>query len=238
MGSPASRRTALLATAFAVLLLVVAAVGELIPRLLRSEPAIVGTPVPSGLRAPVPVPLEPGQEACINDVPVTPDSERVRLGLRLGGAWPSPPLRVSIAGDGYRETATVRQPERWDPLLETDVDPPARTVAASVCVRNVGDVATELDATADPRVLQRTRARVDGAEMPAAFMLTFTEAQPSNALQGLPETIERAATFSWLGPWAFWVLLALAGVGVPVLVLTAFHGALRDADPPDPPAEG
>lgn len=225
-----SRRTALVSITLAVVLLLLVTAWRVLPRLERELHPTVGTPVPTGMRAPAPIELRPGQQACVENVVFDPAGERLNLYLLPGVSWPTPPLDVTLDAPGYAVSERVRQTERWDPHLAIPVEPPRRATTGSVCVRNAGRVTTALDATADPRVLQTRRARLDGAELATAFLITFSAQERSTPAEGINETIDRAATFSWVGPWAYWILLALVAVGVPLLILGALYRALRSPD--------
>ncbi|HST40054.1 MAG TPA: hypothetical protein VLK58_11120, partial [Conexibacter sp.] len=141
---------------------------------------------------------------------------------------PAPPLQVTVSGPGYDAAVTVRADEH---RLRLPLEPPDRTLTAAVCVANRGRRAATLAASADPRVLQRTRATpYGGYPLAVAFFATFTEAEPRSMLGSLDTTAERAATFNALGPWALWLLLPLLGLGVPALLLGAYYLALRRPD--------
>ncbi|MDW5593653.1 hypothetical protein VSS74_04855 [Conexibacter stalactiti] len=219
------RRTAQAVVLCAAAVLLLAFFVELLPRLTRDQRGIASTPVPTGARNATTLPLEPGQRVCLDGVVVSPDSEVLQLMLDPAEPLPAPPLRVTVNGIGYDAAATVRADEH---TLRVPLDPPDETLAAAVCVANRGRRTATLAATADPRVLQRTRATpYGGYPLAVAFQATFTEAEPRSMLGSLDTTAERAATFNALGPWALWLLLPLLGLGVPALLLGAYYLALR-----------
>jgi len=208
---------AVLAAAFAV---------ELLPRLTRTAPGIVYAPVPLGSRAPAAIPLEPGQRVCQQGIVFDDEADVVELLLDLSRPLVRAPLEVTLRAPGYAQRLRIVPDEH---LLRLPFEPPRRAAAGTLCVRNAGEAATTLSASADPRVLQRTRAAVDdGAPLAAAFLTTFRTRDPGSLLSGVGTTAERAAAFSPLGPWAFWLLLGLLALVLPAALLAAYHVALRD----------
>jgi hypothetical protein len=226
-----ARGAARAAVVGAIGLLILVLALEWLPRLTRSTHVITSTPVPTGMREAAEIPLAPGQTACMDGIAVAPESRRLKLGVDPRLRRLTTPLQVTLRGPGYSETVRVAPAD--DHVLVLPVETPARTAVAQLCVRNAGDEATALAATADPRVLQRTRAAVDGgAPMGAAFLATFTEGETSTPLSRTGATIEQTATFSALGPWAFWIALPLLALGVPALLLRAFYVSAREDDDP------
>lgn len=220
------RKTALAIVLCAAALLAVAFFAELLPRLTRTTDGVTSAPVPLGMRAPTEIPLEPGQEACQEGIVFDREGKLLQLLLDVNRPLVRAPLRVTVRAPGYAQTFAFTPREH---LIRLPLAPPSGAVAGRLCVRNDGPRATSLSATADPRVLQRTRASVDGAEpLPAAFVTFFTVERPGSLLGGLGTTADRAAAFSPLGPWAFWLLLALLAVAVPGALLAAYYLALRE----------
>ncbi|ADB53894.1 hypothetical protein [Conexibacter woesei] len=221
-----ARRPAVLALLCAVALLVVALAVEVVPRLTRENEALTSTPVPSG-RAPATLELQARQTACIDEIAFDREGEVLQLLVDLGEPLPAPPLRVALRAPGYSDVIRVT-PAR-EHALDLPVAAPRRAALGSICVTNEGRRPTRLAATADPRVLQRTRTRIDGGEpVPIAFLASFRRREPTTLLASVGTTVDRVATFNALGPWALWLLLPLIAGGVPFLVLRSFYVAVRD----------
>lgn len=221
-----ARRPALVPILCALALIVVAFAVEVIPRLTRENEAITSTPVPSG-RALTTVELQPRQTACIDDVAFAPEGQVLQLLVDLAEPLPAPPLRVALRAPGYEDV--VRMNPAREHALDVPLTPPPSARFGSICVTNEGSRATKLAGTGDPRVLQRTRTRIDGGEpIPVALLASFRRREPTTLLGSVGTTVERVSTFNALGPWALWLLLPLIALGVPFLVLRSFYVAVRD----------
>lgn len=219
------RRTALAIVLCAVAVLGLAFFAELLPRLSRTNDGVTSAPVPLGMRAPTAIPLGPGQEACQDGIVFAREGEVLQLLLDVNRPLVTTPLRVRLNAPGYARTFVVTPREH---LIRLPLTALASAVAGTLCIRNDGAGPTSLSATADPRVLQRTRAAIDGgAPQAVAFIAFFTSAHPGSLLDGLGTTAERAAAFGPFGPWAFWSLLVLIAVAVPSALLAAYYLALR-----------
>jgi hypothetical protein len=222
-----ARQAARAAVGCALALMLLTLAVELVPRLTEQTHAITATPVPTGMRVPADVPLEPGQRACMDGIVVSPDSGRIALHVDETRPLPTPPLDVTLSAPGYERTA--RAPAGDEHALQLPIAAPPRTVTARLCVRNRGTEATALAATADPRVLARTRATVDGGyPLAAAYLVTFTAGETTSPLSRLSTTVARAAAFNALGPWAVWLFAGLVALAVPFLLLRSFYLAARD----------
>ncbi|MGN6187701.1 MAG: hypothetical protein ACTHOE_02280 [Conexibacter sp.] len=216
----------------AALLLAVALVAlgtQALPRALRANVPTSGTPVPFGSDVAATIPLGPSAQACEPRIALDPSGARATIAAHPTGAHGGPPLRLTLSGAGYRAQATIPGGYRQD-ALTVAVTPPPRALIGSACVRNVGRRPVSLLASGSPRVLTRTRASVDGREHAAAFMLTFSERGVRTPLARTGDLIGRAATFSAVGPWLYWLLLPLLLLGVPLAVAAALLLALRAPD--------
>lgn len=220
-----ARLRALVAVVVGVALLVVAAIGWLGPKLKWERPALTSTPAPFDWRDPTKLVLAPESRACMADVAIDPESRQAWLGVIP--IHPPTELVLTLEGPGYRARTTL-PPANADGVIVTPVRAPERPLEATVCVENAGRTATELSAIADPRVVGRVHATVDGAEQQAAFRLVFLEGEPTTMLERLPQTFERAASLSAAGPWLYWLLLPLLVLGVPACLLGALWLGFRD----------
>lgn len=229
MASRAERRLPLLAVAVAVAVLALGAVRGM--SWLTERPATISsTPVRVDESAPVTVHLPPGRKACL--WPVTLDRTSQVAQLRF--AQPPPPaatVQLGAQGPSYatRAVASARGGE-----LDVPLGAPRRALVGRVCVS--ADRPIDLLGTGDPRARTRTTMTVDGQPSAQAFSLTFTEAARRTRLARVSQLVDRAAALSPLGPWAFWLALALVLLAVPALVLAALVLALRDPGPDAPPA--
>lgn len=191
--------------------------------------------------------LEGGQRACQPGVAVVEPFAAVVLAADTGGR-PGPPLEVSVldrrarrtlasgrVASGYAGDATTGRAPAAAPVGRVR---PGRQVA--VCVANPGAQPVALAGTVgrdrrEPRVVL-----ADGRRLEANLHLTFLRPRPASLLSLLPKAFDRAALFHppLVGAWTFWLLAALLGIGVPLLLARALHSASEDRPVADPAGDG
>jgi hypothetical protein len=189
-----------------------------------------GTAVPPAVFALAHVPIERGQQACLNDVTLTRTLEVAHANATIAGGAPGPRLRVSASGPGgYRTSTVVRRGWKSGAGLSVRLTAPPRDLRGSVCFENLGRRTVALYATAEGRTLARPATTVDGAPVEADLSLAFSRADPVALADRPGELIERMTAFVWspLGSWAGWVVAVLLVVGVPLGVLLALGTAVR-----------
>ena len=175
---------------------------------------------------------QPGEEACQRDVQVAARFDVVQILLGTF-ARPGPPLTVTVRESGGRRALAAGTLPAGAPdnraasvRLRPAVEEGQRV---DVCVRDDGAHRVALyggfpydDPIGD--------AFVGGRPAAGDIRMSFYRSEPRSALSLLPAMFGRAALFrpDPFGPWAFWALLAVVALGVPMLL----GAALRRADEP------
>ncbi|HEX7292238.1 MAG TPA: hypothetical protein VF250_14030 [Conexibacter sp.] len=220
------------ALAVGTLLAVVALVAatQILPWLTRDREVVSSTPVRTELLAPQEIALQPGQRACVARVPFDPDGRVARVTIARAGAGPAR-LSLAASGGAYRAQASARVPADYEGALDIPFAPPTRDLIGTLCVGNAGGRAIALAGTVHPWAIVRPQMTLDGQPVAEAFTLTLLEPGRRSYLARVPQLVERAAALSAVGPWLFWLLLALLVVGVPAGVTAALTLALRAPTP-------
>jgi len=231
-----SRLTEPRGIAIAVLALVLVITAYALGRLaLRDRQAIEYVATPPPIMEATPVELGAGEEACQDEVVLTPESRVVRV----WSASPTPDVpRVRVTARAGSWSTSALSPERTDQpggggdgIYDTRIEPPPRAVLATVCVTSAeaGRQAI-LAASTEPRITSRAVTRVDGRAVRPRLGLVILSGGPRSPLSQAREVLERAAAFDpapvgWL---SLGLLLVVVGVGVPAAVVYAALRALRD----------
>jgi hypothetical protein len=167
--------------------------------------------------------LRPGDTVCQSGITVP---ERfTRIGLRAGSpGGPTQPLALSVRRIGSnRELAEGElaggQPYGMEVTAPVGEVEPGERIA--VCVRNAGSRRVEIYGNVGAAALP-SQALQNGRTLPTDLTLIFL-AERRSLLSQLPEVFDRASLFrpGWVGAWTFWVLSALALLGVPMLLARA-----------------
>ena len=223
-----SRRRVLLVVAAGFLLL--AAVVWAGP-LTRERPAVTSTAAPAPVEDASDLVVEPGETLCATRIVLGPRSEVAELHQRMDRDDELPPLTVTASGPGYRSApAEVPGGESGRRQLLVPIDPPREELIGELCVRNDGDESARLLGTTELRTYTRLQTELDGEPVDADLTLAFYRAEPQSAVARLPVLVERMAAlrgFVGFEPLVWLVLVAVL-LGVPLLVLRALAGALRD----------
>jgi hypothetical protein len=182
---------------------------------------------PSGVAAVVP----PGVEACQRDVEVEAPFDEARL---LYGTYfrPGPALAVRVLDHA---SGRVLARGALPPGYPDDRKATARLARAvpegsrvDVCLRNVGQrrVAVFGGPASDN---EPSYATVGGRPLRSDLGMELLRQHPRTVLSLVPSIVRRAALFhpGWVGPWTFWVLLALLLVAFPALLIAALRGVTR-----------
>ncbi len=201
----------------------------------RPRAAITAVATPPPVREATPIELRPGRSACQDRVAVDPETRVVRV--YSGSPTPDVPrLRVTVRGDGWSTQAL--SPDGTGPgaggdgIYDTRIDPPPRSLIATVCVASAEDRPAILAGSREDRVRSRSQTTVDGRTTKTRMALVLLAGAPQSPSSHPRELLERAAAF---GPpvvgWVSLGLLALVvGIGVPAAALYATLRALRDDD--------
>lgn len=201
---------------------------------MRDRPDVTAVATPPPIHDAVAIELVRGQEACQADVALDPSSRVVRY----YSASPTPEvprLRVTARGDGWSTTAL--SPERTDRpgggadgVYDTRIEPPPRSLLATVCVSTAEKRPAILAASAEERIRSRAPTRIDGRDSDARLGLVVLAGGPRSPLSHARAVLERSAAFDpppvgWL---SLGLLLAIVGVAVPAAAVYAALRALRD----------
>ena len=202
---------------------------------LRDRAAVEYVATPPPIMEGSPIELDRDEEACQDDVVLTPRSRVVRIWS--GSPTPDVPrLRVSARADGWSTRAL--SPERTDlpgggadGIYDTRIEPPPRELLATVCVASADPrQAAILAASEEPRIRSRTATRVDGREADARMGLAVLSGGPRSPLSHAREVLERAAAFdpAPIGWLSLGLLLVVVVIAVPAAAVYAALRALRD----------
>ena len=228
------RRWALLGALAGALVLLIAAVAIGRPYLTRQRDYRASVPQPPSVVAVQQVRVKPGHAVCVHDAVMDTHSERVLFQVDTYGKG-SVPLRVTLAGRGYRATVNVPASAYENrSILNLPAPAPDRDVFVTACVANAGrrSVALEASTSAEPGPVFAT---LDGERVPTNPWLAFYEAKPTSIAHRLPTIVSRMGIFRppFIGAWLLWPLGVLFVLGVPAASLLAYARALDDDEADD-----
>jgi hypothetical protein len=221
-------RSAAVVVAVAVL---VAGLAVMVPGwLLDERDYLAVTPQPPAVEGPTHLDVPPDGRICMNRVALDPHSEvaRVRPVVRRRAV----PLELTITGEGgYVARARAAADYRAGDVVALRVEPPQRSLIATLCVHNQGRGLLSLAAVQDRR-RSRSIVRVNGVEVQASFVIQFAEREPVSILERLPDSIRRMTVLrpALVSDVTLWLLLVLSVAGLPILALWAYAHALRHDD--------
>jgi hypothetical protein len=230
MAERLARHRVALATGVLLAVLALGAATQFLPWLTRDGEVLSSTPVRTELLAPQDVVLKPRQQACVADVPFDPRGGVARVTIADAAARPAR-LSLATSSGGYRAGTAAPVPARYEGPLDIPFEPPARDTIGTLCVGNAGARPVALAGTVHPWAILRPQMTLDGQPVAEAFTLTLLEPGRRSFLARVPQLVDRAAALSAVGPWLFWLLLALVVVGVPACVSAALGLALRAPTP-------
>lgn len=223
-------RRAALAGGLIVLLL--GALFAAAPFLTRDRDLLSATPQPSPLNAVAAVGLRGGEQACLDQAVIDERSEQARFSVGTFGRRP-PPLRLTIRGRGYAETARIGSADYRDSEpLAVGLRAPAAALAVRICIRNEGRRTIALSASND-RTQSRSATTVDGRRVPANIVIAFAERRPASLLEHVPVMLRRMTAFRPVGEWLLWPLAILFALGVPAGVMAAYGRSASAVDAED-----
>lgn len=196
--------------------------------LLDERDYLAVTPQPPAVEDPTKVDLPPDGRICMDRVALDPHSEVARV--RLEGTQRAVPLQLTITGeDGYFARSRADADYRRADIVTLPVDPPERSLIATLCLHNQGQGRVSLAAVRDRR-RSRSLVLLDGVQLQASFVIQFAEREPVSILERLPESVQRMSVLrpAVVSETTLWILLVLFVAGVPVVALWAFARSLRD----------
>jgi hypothetical protein len=214
--------------AFAVVLLVVA-LGRMLPFLAEQRQITSAVPVPPPLFRISPVQIDPGRQACADKVALDERSgvAAIHAAPRTAGV---PRLAFTARSGAYRARGAFRGGlGPHGDVLEASFAAPPGPRSATVCVRNAGRRPVALVGTEEPRTATRSTTTIDGLTQPD-LALTIYEPGRRSLLAAAPEILDRAALYKagFLRGWMLAPLVLLVVVGVPGGVMWALGRALRE----------
>jgi hypothetical protein len=170
-------------------------------------PAAISSPAP--LRT-IGLAEVPGRgQVCMRDVTIDPRAAFARFRVGTYGK-PGVPLDVTIAGDGYRASASI--PGGWadNIVQQIRVSPPSEAKVVRVCITNKAANKIAFYATQDQEVA-RTAATVNGKPIGVTPQFGFWEKAPRAIDSHVSLTVDRIALLRGpLGhPWMVWTIFAL-----------------------------
>jgi hypothetical protein len=214
------------------LVLVVASIAWFVPYLTRERETVSGVPVPPPFFSAESVGIGPGDEACISEVTFDTDSEVVEL-TALEAKRAGPSLELLARGEGYRAEATIEGGYERPALLRAALDPPARSVIGTLCIRNSGERAVGILATSDARTnVVRSLTKLDGQEVPLDISVRLLAADSGSVLERAGDMLERAAAFkpALLGTTLLWLVFLLVAGGIAGGALYSVASSFRGSD--------
>ena len=217
--------------------LVVVAVGAFLTLTWAREARTftASVPQPPPLTATSILDVRPGEDACLSDITILPDSEvaLVKVGTR---GKPGVPLSATVTGPGgYRATGEVAGREWTDnDLIPIRFRPPDRELHGDFCLRNDGKRRIYVYAAED-RSRTTAKSRIGGDLVLPNMQLTFTEASPGTIAGHRSRITDQLTVFrpAIVGPWTIRLLFALVVAALTVGIPLALLLALRRRPAPD-----
>src|SRR3954471_3936774 len=204
--------------------LVIGALLFMRPFVTRDRDVIASTPAAAGAFSPlVPIELKPHDQLCVTAAPLDSDSKLGRV-LAYTFGKPGAPLAVDTYAKGFH--SQTRLPAGYpEGQVELPVKPPDQSTEGEVCVRNAGSAKVGIQATQVGQRFSRPRPYLNGFGLEQDVPMTLHKSQQKTFIQQTPRAVDHAAVFVPLAPWAIWLLLALALIGIPAGVLFALARA-------------
>jgi hypothetical protein len=197
--------------------------------LLDDRDYLAVTPQPPAVEQSTQRDVPPDGRVCMDRVALDPPSEVARV--RPVGRGRAVPLQLTITGEGgYAARARATDYRRGD-VVALPVEPPQRSLIATLCLHNQGRDPVSLAAVQDRR-RSRSIVLLNGVQLQASFVIQFAEREPVSILERFPESVKRMTVLrpAVVSDVTLWLLLALFVAGVPILALWAYARALRHDD--------
>jgi hypothetical protein len=217
------------AAVLVAVVVLVAGLAVAIPNwLLEDRDYLAVTPQPPAVEQPTAVTLPADGRACMNLVALDEHSEEARVYTADKGR--AVPLEITIRGEGgYFARGRAAADYRPGDVVALPVDAPPASLAAMLCVHNLGRSTISLAAVQDRR-RSRSTVLVNEVPAPVSFVIQFAEREPVSILERLPVSVRRMSVLrpAVVSDLTLWPLLALFVAGIPALTLWAFARAVRD----------
>jgi hypothetical protein len=196
--------------------------------LLDDRDYLAVTPQPPAVEWPTELALTAQGHLCMDMVALDEHSEEARIRpMRTGRVVP---LEITIRGDGgYLARGRTVADWREGEVVVLPVDPPRKSVAATLCLHNGGREDVALAAVVDRR---RSRSAVyqNGAAVQPGFMIQFAKREAISILERFPTSVARMSVLrpGVVSDVTLWSLVVLFVVGIPIVALSAFARSLRE----------
>jgi hypothetical protein len=219
-------RRAAIVVAVAVL---VAGLAVVVPGwLLDDRDYLAVTPQPPAVESPTHIGLLAEGRLCMDKVALDEHSEEARIRPTPVGA--AVPIEITIRGEsGYYARGRAPADYRAGDVVALPVQPPPRSVIATLCLHNGGAKDVLLPAVVDRR---RSRSTVlqNGVAVQPGFVIQFAEREPVSILERFPDSVRRMSVLrpDVVSHVTLWVLVVLFVVGIPIVALWAFARSVRD----------
>jgi hypothetical protein len=170
-----------------------------------------------------------GDELCQGPIHTPERFRAVRLKVGSFGR-PGGPLTVKVRDldTGHTAVGRARGGYADNDVLTVPVGNVMRGTRIEVCVTNEGDRAIALYGSG-ALASRSSEAHVNGQAIDKDVAIDFVRGDSATVLSLAPEMADRASLFhgDWVGSWTIWLVAALAGAGVPILLVLALRASVR-----------
>lgn len=172
--------------------------------------------------------LYPGETACQRRIFVRERFEAIELVPRWLDA-PGPPLVLTVRSDDPTRRLTrvpVSGGYADNRPLRVEVGPMRRGAWIDVCLTNPGRARVGIEG-GEAESVPTSPLFVNGVRNDRSALALRFLGRPRSVASQVPVIFERAALFrpAWVGPWTFWALALVVGMGVPALLARALAAA-------------
>ena len=224
-------RPALLVTGLAAVVMLLGALAWFRPYLTRKQFSTSTVAAPSALIAVSPFALAPGQQACMLNVAVEPNSFAAQFELHAAkaGARGGPPVALELSAPDYRSVSELAGGYPGG-LATIPVKPPRHSLLATACFTDKGNTDVVLLGSAEARTISRSPTTVAGVGVVGDVALTFIDTRPHSLLGQAGTIFSHASNLTdhLIPVWLIWILAVLVAFGVPFGILAAFYTALSE----------
>jgi hypothetical protein len=215
--------------------IIVLALGKMIPWSTADRQVIAGSPSLGGLYSISAPKLRKGARACVSYVPLTTEVRSVSIVART--ATQPVPLTLELSAPGYKTTALA--PANWPsggptPVTVALPKSPPRDVVGKLCITNAGTHSIDLVGTDEPRSQVAAQSTIDGK--PVSDLAVTLYGGQESVLSRTGTIVGHAADLTSTVPsFIAWIFVLALVIGVPLAALLALSisfGAEADDEPP------
>ena len=224
------RRGPLLAAAAVALAILWGAGDSLRPFATLDRDVVQSTPGLGALDSRYTATLNAGDEACIEPVTLTPESQVARMRVLAPDGRPAPPVEITATAGSYRSSGRAQgYPTGADQLVTVELDPPDRKVRGRVCVSNAGRGKVDIVGAQDVRSQVPAKLTLNGTEEQGKDLeLTLLEAERTSIAERPGELIAHARDLApdYAPTWLLWILAVLVALGLPAAAIGGYYLAV------------